>query len=466
MLVVGRLADAPPFTTDDVTLASTFAAQAASAIALSQLRASEASLAVTVERGRIAQALHDDIVRALRSLRTDVGALPGIAPKQGGTDSIGDACVKLDEAIAIVSEYAAELRLLESTQPRHRVLAKGRRRGAMAPGPTDVEAEAAMTSDRGSQRTIALLGDLARAAAGNEDTDAVLRSLVDEARERSGAAFCLIGILADGGILFLVRARTGMELPGRGVGDVVPIGETVVGEAISLGRPVVTEGMSTSPLRADPAIKARIGPLVAVLLVRGRRFGAMAIGRANGALPFTDIEIRLIEAYGVQAAIALEFERVRHDLHVATLAIERDRIGRELHERVVLLLFGVAFDLEALASTLADSPIRVKLQAAVEGLDLAIRDLRRFVLGSAPAAGRMPLSDLRVEALAADNARLQTEIEAQLLEVRASRTRIIAAGDAERRRLERDLHDGAQQRLVSADPGPPRSRARRFGMAI
>ena len=146
VLVVGRLADAPPFTTDDVTLASTFAAQAASAIALSQLWASEASLAVTVERGRIAQALHDDIVRALRSLRTDVGALPGIAPKQGGTDSIGDACVKLDEAIAIVSEYAAELRLLESTQPRHRVLAKGRRRGAMAPGPTDVEAEAAMTS--------------------------------------------------------------------------------------------------------------------------------------------------------------------------------------------------------------------------------------------------------------------------------------------------------------------------------
>ena len=46
-------------------------------------------------------------------------------------------------------------------------------------------------------------------------------------------------------------------------------------------------------------------------------------------------------------------------------------------------------------------------------------------------------------------ARLQAEIELQLDEVRASRTRIVAAGDAERKRLERDLHDGAQQRLVS-----------------
>jgi signal transduction histidine kinase len=50
--------------------------------------------------------------------------------------------------------------------------------------------------------------------------------------------------------------------------------------------------------------------------------------------------------------------------------------------------------------------------------------------------------------LALENARLQAELRAQLVEVRASRTRIVEAGDAERRRLERDLHDGAQQRLL------------------
>ena len=51
--------------------------------------------------------------------------------------------------------------------------------------------------------------------------------------------------------------------------------------------------------------------------------------------------------------------------------------------------------------------------------------------------------------LAVENERLHSEVEAQLDEVRASRARIVQAGDAERKRVERDLHDGAQQRLVS-----------------
>ncbi len=52
--------------------------------------------------------------------------------------------------------------------------------------------------------------------------------------------------------------------------------------------------------------------------------------------------------------------------------------------------------------------------------------------------------------LALDNQRLAAEVCAQLAEVRASRVRIVAAADAARRRLERDLHDGAQQQLVAA----------------
>ena len=50
--------------------------------------------------------------------------------------------------------------------------------------------------------------------------------------------------------------------------------------------------------------------------------------------------------------------------------------------------------------------------------------------------------------LALDNERLHAEVLAQLEDLRAAQARIVAAGDAERRRLERDLHDGAQQRLV------------------
>jgi signal transduction histidine kinase len=52
-------------------------------------------------------------------------------------------------------------------------------------------------------------------------------------------------------------------------------------------------------------------------------------------------------------------------------------------------------------------------------------------------------------ALALENERLNAELRARLEDLRASRARIVEAAEAERRRVERNLHDGAQQRLVS-----------------
>jgi signal transduction histidine kinase len=63
---------------------------------------------------------------------------------------------------------------------------------------------------------------------------------------------------------------------------------------------------------------------------------------------------------------------------------------------------------------------------------------RRGLLEAAGAAARLAL----------ENERLQAELRLQLEEVRSSRARIVEAGDEERRRLERNLHDGAQQRLL------------------
>jgi signal transduction histidine kinase len=51
--------------------------------------------------------------------------------------------------------------------------------------------------------------------------------------------------------------------------------------------------------------------------------------------------------------------------------------------------------------------------------------------------------------IALENARLHAELAARLEELRGSRVRVIEAGQKERQRLERNLHDGAQQRLVA-----------------
>ena len=70
--------------------------------------------------------------------------------------------------------------------------------------------------------------------------------------------------------------------------------------------------------------------------------------------------------------------------------------------------------------------------------DQALRDDPRLVDSVCAAAG-----------ITLENERLRAQLMARLLELRASRARLVRATETERRRIERDLHDGAQQRLVS-----------------
>jgi signal transduction histidine kinase len=73
-----------------------------------------------------------------------------------------------------------------------------------------------------------------------------------------------------------------------------------------------------------------------------------------------------------------------------------------------------------------------------------------LVARSSDAGPAMLASDLGAAArLAAENEGLVAAVRHEVLELRASRARIVEAADTERRRLERDLHDGAQQRMLS-----------------
>src|SRR5581483_9598467 len=61
--------------------------------------------------------------------------------------------------------------------------------------------------------------------------------------------------------------------------------------------------------------------------------------------------------------------------------------------------------------------------------------------------------DITVRRAAEQALREREVVQAQLAEVRASRARIVDAADSARREIERNLHDGAQQRFVSATLG-------------
>ena len=145
---------------------------------------------------------------------------------------------------------------------------------------------------------------------------------------------------------------------------------------------------------------------------------------------------------------------------------------RRIGELVVNLAGGASNDLErSLAIALGDPQLRVAFPVADGYVDTHGRpaprpepDDRTAVTSVADGAAPMALishdRSLSEEPalltaagsatrLILENARLQAEVRAQLLEVRESRARIVTATNEARARLERDLHDGAQQRLLA-----------------
>ena len=146
---------------------------------------------------------------------------------------------------------------------------------------------------------------------------------------------------------------------------------------------------------------------------------------------------------------------------VADLAVElgkgvpsgglRDTLARALHDPTLVLAFPAPsgdgyVDSQGRTIELAQGdPERGTARLERDGETLAILSYDAAIEREDP--GRVD-AVASVARMALENERLAAQVRAQLEEVRASRARIVEAGDAERRRIERDLHDGAQQRLV------------------
>jgi signal transduction histidine kinase len=165
----------------------------------------------------------------------------------------------------------------------------------------------------------------------------------------------------------------------------------------------------------------------------------------------------------VQRAVDRRFDRERYEgLRKVDRFLGELRAGRSAPEQTgavladalgdpeLELLFwlpteGFHVDANGRTVRLPDAPGRARTPVRRGELQLAT------VVHDA-ALGRRPNlleSVLAAAGLAIEIGRLRAEVRRRLAEVEDSRTRIVTASYEERRRLERDLHDGAQQRLVS-----------------
>jgi signal transduction histidine kinase len=247
----------------------------------------------------------------------------------------------------------------------------------------------------------------------------------------------------------------------KALADALAVAVQVVFAAVALGLCV---RLLTRWLRATPV---RRQSLAAVLLAGAAL--AVLLFAASTLVPIVGVDAELAGVLGIAALVPFglvpymfvgslartrmirggAFRGLVDDLSRARDPSGlRDALAKTLGDPSVELAFKLPegyVDADGTAVDVAEQPARAVSEVRLDDRpvaaivhDAALLEDPELVRGVAAAA-----------ALALENARLDAELSAKVDELRASRARILEATLDERRRLERDLHDGAQQRLVS-----------------
>jgi signal transduction histidine kinase len=155
----------------------------------------------------------------------------------------------------------------------------------------------------------------------------------------------------------------------------------------------------------------------------------------------------LVSARFAQSAVGGIFLELRREPEPADL---RDALARALRDPSLELAYWLPefrsyVDLDGAAVELPEDGDRAVTLVERDGVRIAalvhdpsLRDEPELLDAVTAAAG-----------IAIENARLHADLRARLEELRGSRARVLEAGQSERQRLERNLHDGAQQRLIA-----------------
>lgn len=213
----------------------------------------------------------------------------------------------------------------------------------------------------------------------------LLESVAEHARELAGAdAATIVQVSGTPGSL-VVEAAVGTrssELRGQ----VLPAEGSIAGAVMASGRSLMLDDVSADSNAYQPLVRlGRHGPALCVLLrVPGGASGTLMVIRLKGGPRFGERDRRLIETFADQASVAIDYGRAQADLRRLNLMEERERIAKELHDGIIQSLFAVGMGLQGTAALAASPATAKRIEAAVEELDRAIRDLRNYIFGLRP----------------------------------------------------------------------------------
>jgi signal transduction histidine kinase len=122
------------------------------------------------------------------------------------------------------------------------------------------------------------------------------------------------------------------------------------------------------------------------ITVRGRVVGDLYLTEKRGAPEFSAADQAIVEMFALHAGIAIENARLHEEVQRLAVVEERERIGQDLHDSIIQSLYALSLALEDVPELMADDPAEAhtRIDRAIDGLHLAIRDIRNFIFGLRP----------------------------------------------------------------------------------
>lgn len=235
------------------------------------------------------------------------------------------------------------------------------------------------------ERWLDAVREIATAILSGTETDEALRLVARRARELVGADLATVAIPDDTGAHLVLKVADGThseELRGTRF----PIEGSVSGQVIRERRAVVLEDAAADERAYQPVVRlGDIGPQMLVpLSVKDGAFGTLAAANVHGGRRFGPEDVRMLESFADQAAIALEYARAQREVQRLAVLEDRERIAKELHDGVIQALFAVGMGLQGTALVSGGDETPQRIENAVVEIDRVIRDLRNYIFGLRP----------------------------------------------------------------------------------